>query len=1024
MMNRARQIWNRTEQQLRQQSAELRQRVADLEQVQAESRRAPGGDRNALQESEDKYRTLVEQSLQGLVVIQDFRIVFANTAFAKISGYAVEELLSLSPEQVRGMVHPEDQALVWGRFRDRLEGKLAPPRYEYRGVRKDGAVRWLEMFSSAVEYNGEAAVQATFMDITERKRTEEALRASEAQYRSLFEGIPVGLYRTTPEGRILDANPALMQMLGCPDRESLLALNVADLYADSEDRKREQALLEQEGMVRGFEVQLSRQCQSEELIWVRDTCRAIQGTDGRVLCYEGSLEDITQRKRSEAEIRRLFEAEQQRRQLAETLRRLSMVLSSTLQPNEVLALILEQLGQVLPYDSASVQRLRDDHLEIVACQGFQEPDKVVGLVFPLNPSFPNYRVAVTKEPLAFEDVTQEYPHFKAESDAYVSDRIRSWLGVPLMVRGEFMGMIAIDRAGVRPYGDGEVQLAMTFASQAAVAMHNARLFEELEARRVYLEGVLRSVPDAVVTLDARHRIVEWNSGAEKLFGYSAEEVLGQDLDDLITNPDILEEAVGLTQVVLSGEDVHPVETTRYREDGSPVDLIVAGSPIMVGDELIGVVAAYTDITERKRAEEALRRSLEETARGQRLLLALSQAAQAVQRARTPAEVYRTTGEEIARLGYRASILTLTDDRAHLALNYTSVGLATLRETGRLTGLSLRGYRFPLVEGGLYHRVVVGGATLFVDQTPVAIEEVLPGLADSLARRLAAILGLQQGIYAPLRAGGEVYGVLVVGGSGLSEAEVPAITAFANQAAIAIENARLLETVTQHRRELQRLSSELVNAQEAERKRISQELHDELGQVLTAIRINLSVIERELLADAAPLAKERVAEAMSLIDQTLVQTRDLALDLRPSLLDDLGLLPTLRWHVNRYARLAMQLDMDVELEALGLEERLAPEMEIALYRIVQEALTNVARHAQATRVTIRLKGGAGGVVTAVIEDDGRGFDTEKIAARDPSGRGAGLLGMRERVASLGGSVCVQSSPGQGTRLFIEIPLQRA
>jgi PAS domain S-box-containing protein len=357
-------------------------------------------------------------------------------------------------------------------------------------------------------------------------------------------------------------------------------------------------------MVRGFEVQLRCQCQSEELTWVRDTCRAIQGTDGRVLCYEGSLEDITNQRDQTRRIRRLFEAEQQRRQLAETLRRVSMVLSSTLQPNEVLALILEQLGQVLPFDSASVQRLRDDRLEIVACQGFQEPDRVVGLVFPLDPSFPNYRVATTKEPLAFEDVTQEYPHFQAESDAYVSDRIRSWLGVPLMVRDEFIGMIAIDRAGVRPYGDGEVQLAMTFASQAAIAMHNARLFEELEARRVYLEGVLRSVPDAVVTLDAHHQIVEWNSGAEKLFGYSAEEVLGQDLDDLITNPDTLEEAVGLAQVVLRGEDVHPLEATRYRKDGSPVDVIVAGSPIMVGDELIGVVAAYTDITELHRHHRA------------------------------------------------------------------------------------------------------------------------------------------------------------------------------------------------------------------------------------------------------------------------------------------------------------------------------------------------------------------------------------------------------------------------------------
>jgi len=133
-----------------------------------------------------------------------------------------------------------------------------------------------------------------------------------------------------------------------------------------------------------------------------------------------------------------------------------------------------------------------------------------------------------------------------------------------------------------------------------------RAEREIEERQVYLEEVLRDAPDAIVTLDARHRIVEWNAGAERLFGYPHEEVIGRNLDDLVTNPAVFEEAIGFTQRALGGKALPPTEAVRYRKDGSPVHVIVAGSPIMVGDELIGVVAVYTDITARKRMEETLR----------------------------------------------------------------------------------------------------------------------------------------------------------------------------------------------------------------------------------------------------------------------------------------------------------------------------------------------------------------------------------------------------------------------------------
>jgi two-component system cell cycle sensor histidine kinase/response regulator CckA len=146
-----------------------------------------------------------------------------------------------------------------------------------------------------------AANERLQREITERQRTEEALKSSEARYRSLFDGVPVGLYRTTPEGKILDANPALVQMLGYPDRESLVTVNVAASYVNPEDRVRKKALLAQEGIIRDYEMELRRH--DGERIWVRDTVRVVRDPSAEATCYEGSMEEITERKQLESQFR-------------------------------------------------------------------------------------------------------------------------------------------------------------------------------------------------------------------------------------------------------------------------------------------------------------------------------------------------------------------------------------------------------------------------------------------------------------------------------------------------------------------------------------------------------------------------------------------------------------------------------------------------------------------------------------------------------------------------------------------------
>lgn len=137
----------------------------------------------ALSASEERYRALVEKSLQGLLVVDDFRIVYANARCEEIAGYAVEELLALPLEKVTELVHPDDRAFVWGRFRERLGGKEVSPRYQYRILRKDGAVRWLEMWAAPIEYRGRRAIQAAIVDITDARKSQEEIASLQEQFR-------------------------------------------------------------------------------------------------------------------------------------------------------------------------------------------------------------------------------------------------------------------------------------------------------------------------------------------------------------------------------------------------------------------------------------------------------------------------------------------------------------------------------------------------------------------------------------------------------------------------------------------------------------------------------------------------------------------------------------------------------------------------------------------------------------------------------------------------------------------------
>jgi signal transduction histidine kinase len=342
----------------------------------------------------------------------------------------------------------------------------------------------------------------------------------------------------------------------------------------------------------------------------------------------------------------------------------------------------------------------------------------------------------------------------------------------------------------------------------------------------------------------------------------------------------------------------------------------------------------------------------------------------------------------------------------------------VRRLGDLIDARLLYIAMPEGDHGLVIRTATGenasdyvGISLETDRSKTArvlerrrserVDSILddPEVDQATARQM----GARAGIWVPLVIRDHAIGVLVAqdklgADPRFTDEDLRIAEAFAERAAVAID---LSERVA--RDALRRV----VAGQELERRRLARELHDETGQALTSILLGLKAIEDKNGQDIG----QSLAELRELVVDTLQDVRRLAVELRPKALDDFGLVPALERLAETFAG---QSEIRVHLGAALGDARLSPEVETAVYRIVQEALTNVIKHAQAGTVSVVLTR-KGDRVVAVIEDDGKGFDPE----RTDDGR-LGLLGMRERIALVDGRVSVESRPGEGTTIVVEVP----
>ncbi len=453
----------------------------------------------------------------------------------------------------------------------------------------------------------------------------------------------------------------------------------------------------------------------------------------------------------------------------------------------------------------------------------------------------------------------------------------------------------------------------------------------------------------------------------------------------------------------------------------PIRMLTRSSQKIAGGDLSGAIAVKgnDEVAILGQAFETMRVRLD-TARKE-----IETRTEDIQRRKVEAEALYDIGVKISSLLDVEKILNSVVDKARDLLEADVAVLSLLeKEQNRIYIRATSGAQkelftsLTLVPGqGFTGKVMELGRPLFMDDYLNDPSITHDDMTDSAVREE----GLVSHLGVPLNIGDRIIGALTVAQRKprvFSERETNLLARLANHAALAIDNARLYAEV-QNKEELRgELLERIIAVQEDERKRIAQGLHDDLAQTISSLTMQLQAIETSLPAELdnvrGSLTKLRALSAHSLED-----IRSLIADLRPMALDDLGLVAAIRWYANTHLS---QQDIDIHVKSSLAPHRLPPHMETTLFRVAQEAINNITKHAEARNATITL-GANEQRVRLTIEDDGKGFDVPGVLSGRTSGHKLGLVGMQERVALFRGSLRIQSKPGKGTTIFVEIPLER-
>ena len=983
-----------------------------------------GGDHDGLLHSE----AMIDRSPAVAIrwrLDDDFTVEFVTRNVSRL-GYSREDLLSGRVTWAE-ITHPDDLP----RLRAELEGLLAAGAMEfgqnYRILDASGQVHWVEDYNQFIrDADGRVThVEGLAWDVTDRKEAESALRRSEQEYRGLFEGVPVGVYRSTPDGRLLQANPALKRMFGYLPTDALPPVN--ETYVHPDDRRRWCNLIERKGTVRDFEVELRRK--DGGTFWARDMASVVRDEDGGILFYEGWLEDVTDRKLaeialkdSEEKYRRLFETETDAIMIydAETLRLMdandSMLRMYGYTREEALTLKILDV-------SAELEKTLAYFEQALAGKVWQVPfcyhRKKDGTVFPVEIAASSFMLNGRRVLCgAIRDITDRV---RAEEELRRSEnmlaesqriaRLGSWdrdmVNETLRWSSETYRIFGVDEKTYVPSMDGFVEM-----------IHP-------DDRQRVCEAVAQSL-DAPVPYSVEHRIIR-PDGIERIVheqgrvyfddqGQSVR-VIGTVFD--VTDHRRAEQALRASEAKYrslaenTSDIVYSMDAEGRLTYVSPQTARYGRAP----EECVGrPIADFVLPEDRPRVLADFEKAIangKEFPTELRLLDSDGQAHWFEERG----NVLRDEAGNVTGI---TGILRDITDRKHLederdwiarqldlALDAAELGWWRVDpSTWAMWWDDRLGEIFGCPGGQsadgqeLISRVHPDDVDCMWAEMDLALNPEDPKPYE-MEYRLVLPDGTTRWV--------EVHGVASFEGEGEDRHAVM----FVGTAQDITERKEIEAQREWYQEKLRQLAMELGLAEERERQRLAVILHDDVAQLIVAAKFRLGMLEKTPDQANHPSDVTRISEMLARVLRT---SRSLTSQLSHPALYQYGLASAAEWLAKDIEELH---GLAVTVDAPPGDDPIDRRLRVLLFQCIRELLVNAAKHAQADAATVRIEW-EDRQVRAVVSDGGRGFDTAEVE-RDASDGGFGLFSIRERLAALGGKMEISSRTGKGTSVTLTVPM---